>query len=812
MKKRIMSVILVILLVLSMALSLAACGQTTAEQAIRMGDWLVLVADYFGMQGYQQAEPYFTRVQPESSYYDAFQLAAEWDIVAPSSQIDAETPLTWNDVLVSLVNAGAFLPLEAEDSEKVDYAIRHFDSNIRDYWAKRYIRADEAIPLLITAQGQWAAKSFEEKIETWSMGDQVKDLAAVQELSYSKDDGVVRMDASQAQGLKPGDLYTLPGIPGQTEASINRVESIAYEGGEAVIVNDPTLTQQEALDAIEEIHVQETAPLDFNDISAIYDAEGNQVYAAPAASSLRSREQDFYPSALAARVGGEDRAQPGELGFFDNSKGELSFNTPIGKFSGKLTPDSITIGYKKKLGSKDSNYRDSKSEVSVEVSFNHMKLTKEIDFSWGKLHSATAKLDFGNKIAGKVSFEQNNMVGEDFAVTGQGAASLNKIISGYASGLGNLKTKVYNTKYTDKSVYICRITVCSGGIGSIDFIVKGKVSWSGELKLEISYSGTKGIEYKKGNIRSIDTTTKSVNFAAEGKVEATICPGFQIYAFGLTIAEVTIDLGAGAKVSAVAHLVDDEFHEIYTGTTSLGIDDAMAIEAMEPEKTNAKDILALAEANGLTWNNYDKRQGETVKITRLICFELTIYPIVRLSAAVLPGTWFEAKFSKDFLGDKNPLLSVHIDKPIDFKNLLEVGGDIKLLGKAECGYQFTPWDELEEKAEEQETEAGVDFENDDNDPILTTSNVVLSSSAVFPKTGGSVQLAVTGLPQGYGFDDLEAMSSNEKIATYDVSRGLVVGVSEGIATITVRTKDGKYSGFCSVTVSGDSQISFNGLP
>ena len=77
-------------------------------------------------------------------------------------------------------------------------------------------------------------------------------------------------EADVVADLKPGDVYTLPAC-GNEGMSINRVESIEIVDGKAVIVNDTSFEQEEALSYVEELNVEETAEVNMDNVTGIYD-------------------------------------------------------------------------------------------------------------------------------------------------------------------------------------------------------------------------------------------------------------------------------------------------------------------------------------------------------------------------------------------------------------------------------------------------------------------------------------------------------------------------------------------------------------
>ena len=399
--KRIMAVLLVLATVFSCSISLTGCGATTADAALTMGQWLSLIADSFGMTQYAEQTPYFANVDSENAYFSVFQTAAEWDIIEPDGEIEAETPVKWKDVLISLVNAGEFMPQGTSDNDKIDYAIEYFDPSIRAYWGNRYIKMKEAIPLLDKAQLLWANKKFTERVEEASFSEEVKNYAESKELVYTSQDDTISSVAPELMELQVGDVYTLP-AGGNTAASINKVAAVEYVDGQVIITNDTTFSEEEAAQYIEEIKVQDTSAVDFSRIEGIYDEAGNPIpiLTGAEADSLFSSGEDGVQVLPLGKLGQQDNAQLQQMGVF--TKASIKVNVEGYDIAVTFSSDDVSVKISKE--SKVSNrYKSLKRETYAKVTFDNVELTKEVDYSWGKLHSATMKVDYKTTIEGGIT-------------------------------------------------------------------------------------------------------------------------------------------------------------------------------------------------------------------------------------------------------------------------------------------------------------------------------------------------------------------------------------------------------------------------
>ena len=85
---------------------------------------------------------------------------------------------------------------------------------------------------------------------------------------------------------------------------------------------------------------------------------------------------------------------------------------------------------------------------------------------------------------------------------------------------------------------------------------------------------------------------------------------------------------------------------------------------------------------------------------------------------------------------------------------------------------------------------------------VSVTGVTLSPNSTSVEAGSDVTLTATVAPSNATNQNVSWTSSNSSVAT--VSGGIVTGVAEGSATITVRTNDGGYTATCSVTVTPGS--------
>lgn len=121
-----------------MILSLASCkGKDPAEEtrpdstagqageAVTRGQWITMLADAFGLNTYESAEPHYTDIQAGNPLFAAVQSAAEWGILDALSgeRFDADKNITRDEVAATAALTAGFEQSDGETAVK--YAVRH---------------------------------------------------------------------------------------------------------------------------------------------------------------------------------------------------------------------------------------------------------------------------------------------------------------------------------------------------------------------------------------------------------------------------------------------------------------------------------------------------------------------------------------------------------------------------------------------------------------------------------------------------------------------------------------------------------------
>lgn len=787
--KRFIALILSLSMMLGCLTSLSGCSKSD-NQSVKMGQWLSMINEAFGMDSYVQEEPYFSNVDKNNTYFEEVQVATEWEVINAAQKIDVNKSITWKDALVSLVNAGNFTSLDSSDDEKIDCAIKNFDSSIRKYWMNREIKYSNAILLLATAQRKWANRTFENRVEEVKFKDGVKDFSENEEIAenYVIDGNTTVLSSTNDVDLKTGDVYVLPSNNKSIGTKVYKVESVSQENGKVYIKNSDDI---DLYDIAEDIFLQETiVPTAQNTV--FYDANGNVLSNSTASvvpqSNINSKPEII--NLLATNTNAT--VQP-----LASSKMKHEF---------KVGDWKVSLSYKLD-GSLDLDVAVGKSvkdewEWEVGVGLDDVKVTNEIDYSWFKLKSASVRVDYETSLSFKASTDEK--------IVNKVAAPYN---NGNGKGLTNLKKAAFkNAKEAGgngaQTIKLFSMDVWSIGVARVCLDVNFVVKVDGSFEITITNHDSKGIEYKNNNIRFINTSDKDIDISAEAKIEATLGIGPALYTVGLKkpIIGVQGKFGAGAKASIVLHLVDSENHLIEEASAEDYPPEVYRTLMDADITTDVESIQRAADAQGGT---YSTETSGKLKLHSDVCINISMYWIIRLEvtdssyAAELLGG--KIKLSKEFLGEKNGKFGyAHIEN-FDFIS----GFSNAVFGSAassadQCTKKYKPFDDAEEKKEDENDK------KNDSESIIKGEQIVLSEMRASIAVGQKYYVIVQQIPKGYDVKDLKMKVEDSKVASVD-ENGVIVGKEPGSTVITVYTSDNKFSAYCALTVTDPSKVELEPL-
>ena len=780
--KRILSIVLVIVTLLTSTVTLGGCT-TEGKNTLTIGQWLGMVNYAFGMESYAQEEPYISSVDSSNEYFNTIQIAAEWDVIDTNKTIDPEDKLRWKDAIITLVNVGNFTKHDASDNEKIQYAIDNFDKTIRKYWMNRCIDVATATNLLVEAQEQWANRTYEETIEEIAYTEGVIELTS-NDASYCEftANDTILMPKEAADKLKEGDIFVLPNEGDCSTPKAYKVEDIKIENGVVEVVTDDEL---ELGDFVDELYIQDTFSPDLTK-AEFYDGNGNLLQGGNnIVPQSNNKTEDYTVTNLTYNGSNAPKATKlvAKTSFefeVDGCKVELTIKSDglSAKIEMPLTEDKKTKGY-------------------YEVEVSNFEVTNKIDYSWFTLHSAELKVDY----------ETKNTIGVKKTYKEEKAVYAPKWSNGNGKFLTNLKNSVWKNAASEKlgakTIKIGSIKVASVGVASFSVDVYAKLKVDGSIEISCTEVGCKGIEYKKGTCRVINTSDKDTDVKFKCKAEGTVSVVPTVNAFGVAIIGLKAEAGLGAEASLTFHLVDAGSHLLQeTEASDLPPE---VVEAMDVTglTADAEEIKKLAEEQGGTF----EYETSTIDLHIDTCIDINVYFILRvgieeetLAGKLLNGT--KIKVTWEIFGSKNAkICNLHIE---NFDFITAFSNIAFFTDKNQCTLKYKPFDDVKEEETKDET-----ITNDTNG-IEVGEVLVISDLKLIIQAGSSKTIRVLQLPEGYELKDVVCESSNSKIASVD-KNGVITAGEEGSTTIIVKTKDGKYSCACSVTVISEQDKEFTPL-
>ena len=789
--KRFIALILLLSMMLGCLASLSGCSKSD-NQSVKMGQWLSMINEAFGMYSYVQEEPYFSDIDVKNEYFEAVQVATEWEVTNTTQKIDVNKSITWKEALVSLVNAGNFTSSDSSDDEKIECAIKNFDSSIRKYWMNREIKYSNAIVLLATAQRLWANRTFEERVEEVRFKEGVKDFSGNKEIAenYIINSDTTVLSSANEVDLKVGDVYVLPTNDNFIGTKVYKVESISQENGKVFIKNSDNI---DLYDIAENIFLQETiVPTAENTV--VYDAYGNP---------LNNKTVNVVPQSNTASdhkvINLVATDSPLSVEPMANLKTKHEFEVDGWVIELSYDLDGV-LDLEVAVGK--SNKKEG-TEWKFGAGVSDVKVTNEIDYSWFKLNSALVKVDYESevffeagvkdKLVDKVAAPYNNG-------NGQGLTNLKKIFE------NDFKNPFKDTDSKGaKTIKIASIDVWSIGIARVCLDLNFQVSVDGSFKISLTNHDTKGVEYKNKNLRFINTSDSDLDFEVEAKTEATLGIGPALYTVGLKKAIIGVQgkFGAGAKVSATLHLVDTENHLIEEMLAGEYPPEAYRALLKADITTDVESIKRAAEAQGGTYSN--KASGD-IKLYADVCIDIDMYKIVRLEiidksyvAELIGG---KIKTSIEFLGEKNGKFGyAHIENFDFISGFSNAVFGSKASKADQCTKQYKPFDDVTESKENSVS---------NSDTILKGDQILLAEMSANIVVGQKYYTIVQEIPKGYDLEDLKIKVDDAEIVTVN-DDGAIVGKKVGSTVVTVYTSDNKYSAYCALTVTQPETVDFEPL-
>lgn len=778
--KRIIAMLLVVISIMTSLTSLSGCSKQN-EQTLTIGQWLGMINTAFGMESFTNDEPYISTIGKNDEYFNTVQIAAEWEVIDENQVINPRETLKWKDALVTLINAGDFISKKATDTQRIDYAINNFDKNIRTYWMDRYIDVASATNLLIIAQEKWANRTYDTPVEKVQYSKQVKDMSGsdIKVVQDNPSENKLILSGEGASKISEGEVFVLPSTNNSLSPKGYKAERIVKENGVTTI---ETGEIKELGDFVDELYIENTFSPDLTQ-AEIYDGNGKLVRTQgnviPQAYNL-NEEPKIVNLLATSNLNGNIVPLA--------DKTDFSFETESCKVNVSIKSDGLSAKIEVPFSENWKGY--------YEVELSNFKVTNKIDYSWFTLHSAEVKVDYTTK----------NSIGINREILKKEAVFAPKWSNGNGKFLTNLKKSVWKNNKNSKGAKIIKlgsINIASIGVASFSVDVIAKLNVDGSLEVSCTETGCKGIEYKDGNCRIINTSDKDTDVKFRCNAEGTVSITPTVNAFGFAVIGFKGEVGLGAESSATLHLVDPDNHlleeistsdiapEAYEETTPIGL------------SADVEEIKKLANLQGGTY----EKETNNVNLHLDTCIDINVYFILKIgieettmAGKLLNGINITKEW--EICGSNNSkICNLHIEN-FDFISAFK---NISFFtDKDQCTQKYKPFEG------ESETDSKEKNKDQNNKKVSFGEVLTISSMKEILMPNKESTISVVQLPKGYELKDVIYNSSDMNIVSVD-KNGVITGRSEGSTTIVVSTKDRKYSCACSVTVIEEKKNNFTPL-
>lgn len=776
--KRFVSAVMAVLLAFIQLFALYGCS-SKAKNPITVGEWLKLVNSSFGIQQEENNTPYFSDISSSDTYYADVQSAASWGIVTRDMDFRTNDNLTWSMMISTLLNAGNFVSEIADEETRANYFRTNFDPTYKDKTGKKDVESDKAVEFLNAAVQKWASLKYDESYSYVEYSEGTIDFTAEsnKDIKYvpSHETNTVSFTKKELDdagiAICEGDVFILPADETlHTDTAYVAKEVVADDTGKIVYVtysNDGIAPET----LIQEMNVQETvSATESNYIISLPDGTENNGNMSNVAYSNNSGAP--RSSFLDVKTTLGNTIEFDYDGFKICFGGEVDQNGNV-KFSGKVEADDLI----------ESESASLKSSVNFEIS--DLSISHKEEISWFDVKYLRLSADYKTKVEFSIdsSYKEGLFARKGYDTIGQ--TFFSEISS---EPLKDLKPF---SGYSNDRIKIACITLFGAGtVAGVTLDVSLVIKIDGSLDVVIEESGTKGIEYKGGKLRSISNTTKEKDVNLNVKAECTINCGPNVYGLGCKLVGIEISFGIGANASLKANLADEENHLLveqnFNDPNSKITPDFLEYMRVEKFTATPDAIELVAFEKGY---NYRIESTESIDLKIDVCIDVSIYFILRIGISTdsLISKLLKTKLSIELLGKNNATFhNIHIDN-FDLKTAQIHSGS----GASE--------DYCTLKYKEFENKQGETIAPDEDGTYIYTDYFTITPSLTV-QIGESKKIEVLTLISGYTMSDIVFKSDKSGIATVSPD-GTVTGERAGVAQITASTRDGKYSATCKIVVA-----------
>lgn len=680
------------------AIASAGCSREPAD-TLSMGEWIHSICLSSGIEGYSRQTPYYLNVSETSAYFDDVQAAVEYGVLSEPYAFDPETQLSNELAAYTLMNLSG--RQDSQQSVKIndisDSEYReHIESAVSSglmktdkrkcFYPERLLERTEAESLLNQVVEYINNRQFEITESEIDLND---DIQIIEETPISFDEDSLNAVFPIESSIAEGDCIH---FTDDNEDLYYRIATLKETDDQKIAV----LSEFALEEIVSSVDMQSSSQIDFTEAEIEIDAA-------------------------------------------DNTDGEpVSFRKLDGVQNMSVLPLQKTVdfnGYKMTFrttasGFKAEVYKDMKYGGRFYASLNlyNVKPAYKWKIKDGKIEEGYFKVDFKtNQSIGMRTGVYRNLYGDFSRIDPD-------------SFLNSLKNLYQNKKdAVEVSIPLCtiKVPIPQMPIMKLQMQLQLKINASGKAELSLTQDHSYGMEIRNNTLRMIQTFDNKSNQTI--KADTGILAGitFGLNMENLKLADIGVDAGAKAKISAAVHLYDKN-GDMKTSSSDLPAD------LLEEMSIGNSDIA--------------------------VCADMKAYWILNLimnSSKTFAGRLHLSKTLKILSEDNAPLIP-------GMKTHLE-------------NWMFV------DACTRKKRSASIDH------TLPKTTLIRITDYSFILNNSESKAIQVIGMPEGYSISDLRYSTSKPEVAAVD-GEGNVKAVSSGNAVINIYTSDHVHSIQCSVLV------------
>ncbi len=772
MKKRIMSILMMICMITSLFTGCSGKKKTSEEFQVTRGDWITMLGKEFGLNEYDSDEPYYADIDADNELFAYVQTAYEWGLLSQDTDaFNPEKPATKGFVATTAVLASELdysqYDINGNENENIIFAagISNIFSGIT--YEKKVLNSpvtyDEAYNAAENALKVYLTDSGENTNET-KLSDGVTDYRSDPASVVSHDGDNYVMSAEKGSELKPGDVFITRGEGVYASGVARKVVSVTRN-------EDGTYSVETTEPQIEEI---------YSDIDI-------------------HQEMEMVPEAIECYEGVTliDSDDNSQTSYIDDGQNKAGFIENHVDADNELTKESST------------NKKSLKFNVSYEIGSEGRKKSKDIDI--GGLIFSTA-----------IAFNKDGTVSKSKGISTDKTENEAEIIKGEKNdqketerNIFGEKTKGYYgivEKYEEREISREELKEEIEKLKKLNIEANGNGIFSeyNDSEKSLKLTGTVALNDIK-IVSDIDwhvIGNKKIKVNAYYQRDFTLnLTGSYEGEFGVAVIPFTTPFGVVIDLKFVLTYKLDGSVEInlsYQDSLSVGTKD---FKALKPAFQQIKNEFSV-DVEG-TFSIGPKAEFEVALAgIKLIDFGFEVDLVIDMDISIewdAEPTVDEAaqQFVIDNIWRAKMKCGIKGKIIISYGHANNLAHRFKLSGEFQLGddAELIPEKEIVLK-EWNHSQKRINIKVEQPSTTSASGSMDLSDYFVNIALDESKVLSVTQIPDGYSASDVEWSSSDEQIATVN-SSGTVNAKAEGTCVVTAKTKDGKYKSDCTISVTKD---------